>query len=183
MAPKKRGRGQGRGRPTLGPARTTLVVQADVHDTPDTPEEEIETPPARTQAKRKPQTAAAADTVSAHDDRDEGTEADDDLSDSQVDSQEQTKKKSRVHSPTVVLTLEQEDDVASWWQSHEFLYRKGCKEYRDAPKRKTKVQQKAAELDLTCKYTHHQPISVVWPWVRLVFRSYTQFQWSIRTFR
>ena len=167
MAPKRRGRGQSRGRPTLGPARTTFVVQADVHDTPDThtPEEDIETietPQERAQPKRKSKTAAAAATadIIADDDHEEGiSDADDDQSDSQVDRQ-QTQKKSRVHSPKVFLSLEQEDDMASWWQSHEFLYRKGCKEYRDAPKRKTMVQQKAAEFDLTCKYTHHQPISV-----------------------
>jgi hypothetical protein len=81
------------------------------------------------------------------------------------DSQE---KKSKVHSPAVVLTPEQEKEVAQWWQYHDFLYRKGSKDFKDTAKRKATIQEKAAQLDLTCKYTHQKPSSEVGPWVRSI---------------
>ena len=63
----------------------------------------------------------------------------------QTDSQPSSKKKRK---PNLMLSEQQEDDVADWIQEHPLFYSKGVKEYNDTAKKQRLWNMKAREHNL-----------------------------------
>ena len=62
---------------------------------------------------------------------------------SESTTQKQTK---RQRTATLLLTGEQEEDLADWLKSNDFLYMKGRQEYKDVALKKSLLEKKAADL-------------------------------------
>ena len=65
--------------------------------------------------------------------------------------QEENNKKPRNSRAPLFLTEEQEEDLADWVKSHECLYMKGKREYKDTALKKNLWEKKAEELGVSTK--------------------------------
>ena len=68
---------------------------------------------------------------------------------SQFESQARVSKRSR--AAPLNLTIDQREEVADWFQDHEFLYNTRHVDYRNIEKRERCMREKAAELNCTSK--------------------------------
>lgn len=76
------------------------------------------------------------------------------LSETQAESQAESQSQSRIkkaRAQPLLLSKEQQEDVADWFQDNEFLYNTRHADYRNAEKRDRYFREKAGQLECTIK--------------------------------